>query len=761
MKKTLQIARLELSLLFFSPIAWLLMIVLFFQVAYGFTGAIESLQRAQSWYKMFGAFISHRLFTKTGQGVFSNLLNTLYLYIPLITMSLISRETSSGTIKLLYSSPLKISQLVLGKFIAMMTYNFVLILLMLVIVIGGAISIDHFAYTQIAGALFGIFLLLCAYSAIGLFMSALTNYQVVAAVSTFIVFAFLSYVGAFWQEYDFLRDVTYSLSMPGRVIKMLNGLLTTRDVMYFVVISGVFIAFTISKLAMARDAKGLLYQSGRYLLIMFCGLTVTYLTSRQQFIGYYDATANQRNTLHQYTRDLLKKMSDEPIEITEYVNLYDGYGKASPALRISELDRWEPYLRFNPNIKLKWVYYYNRLPDPSFFTGENKGKTMAQIAEKLVKYFKGDFSSFKSPEEMAKLIDLKGEDYRLVMQVKYKGKTNFLRVFQDQDYWPAETEIATTLNRFMVKVPKLLFVNDGYERSINKIGDTHYRQFANSKPDRHSLVNMGFDVDSTSLTHSDIPEDLTALVIADRRTLPNKETLAKLNTYLDRGGNLFLAAEPSKRDLNNKILNMLGLNLKPGTIVQPTTNFSQDKVTAYFTPEARRLLGFEGGDLPILMPGVSGLIIQKNVGFKITPLLRTDPSKSWNINRSAAADSANVAFEPQNGDQRASFSTAFCLTRTIRGKQQKIIVTADADFLSNSRITQGEIPAANSTFPAQAFKWFAGETFPITIPFVPSRDNAIKLSEGQIDLIKFIYLGVIPGLLLALGSILLIRRKRK
>ncbi len=319
MKKTLQIARLELSLLFYSPIAWLLMIVLFFQVAYGFVGAIEALQRAQSWYKMYDVFITHHLFTKNGQGVFSNLLSTLYLYIPLITMSLISRETSSGTIKLLYSSPLKISQIVVGKFVAMMAYNLVLIGLMVIVVIGGAFSIDHFAWQQVISALLGIFLLLCAYAAIGLFMSSLTTYQVVAAVSTFMVFAFLSYVGSFWQRYDFFREVTYSLSMPGRTIKMLNGLVTTRDVMYFVAISGIFISFTISKLAMARDAKGRLFQFGRYALIVIVGLAVTYLTSRQQFIGYYDATANKRNTIHDFTRNLLKQMGDEPIEITEYV----------------------------------------------------------------------------------------------------------------------------------------------------------------------------------------------------------------------------------------------------------------------------------------------------------------------------------------------------------------------------------------------------------------------------------------------------------
>ncbi len=79
MKKTLRIAGLELSLLFYSPIAWLLMIGLFFQVAYGFIGAIESMQRSQQWYNIVYSSLTNNIFTRPGQGVYSNLLSTLYL----------------------------------------------------------------------------------------------------------------------------------------------------------------------------------------------------------------------------------------------------------------------------------------------------------------------------------------------------------------------------------------------------------------------------------------------------------------------------------------------------------------------------------------------------------------------------------------------------------------------------------------------------------------------------------------------------------
>src|SRR5258708_6392519 len=163
-------------------------------------------------------------------------------------MGLMSREISSGTIKLLYSSPIKVREIIYGKFVAMMVYNLLLIGVLLLFVIAGIITVPHFDYGLVLSGLLGIYLLLCAYSAIGLFMSCLTAYQVVAAISTFVIFAFLSYIGTMWQEIDFVRDLTYSLAMTGRAEKMIAGLITTKDLAYFGVIIYLFLGLSILKL---------------------------------------------------------------------------------------------------------------------------------------------------------------------------------------------------------------------------------------------------------------------------------------------------------------------------------------------------------------------------------------------------------------------------------------------------------------------------------------------------------------------------------
>ncbi len=109
-------------------------------------------------------------------------------------MGLISPETASGSIKLAYSSPVTSGQIVLGKYLAAIGFGCCLMLVPIASAIYGSLVIPSFDWAPVLVALLGLYLLICAYCAIGLFMSSLTTYQVVAAVGTLIVLAILNFV---------------------------------------------------------------------------------------------------------------------------------------------------------------------------------------------------------------------------------------------------------------------------------------------------------------------------------------------------------------------------------------------------------------------------------------------------------------------------------------------------------------------------------------------------------------------------------------
>ncbi len=240
MKMILKIARTELRNLFYSPVAWFLTIVFLVQCGLYYTGMVFNMAKYQAFafentpaFKDFGISLTSSVFGSYN-GVFTNVLQNLYLFIPLLTMGMISKETNNGTIRLLYSSPVTIRQIVLGKYLSIVIYNCLLVSIAGIFMVNGVLSIQSADYGLMLSAALGFFLLVCAYTAIGMFMSSLTSYQIVSAVATFLSFYVLSKIGGLWQEYYLVRDLTYFLPILGRTSKMMKGLITTNEVIYFV-----------------------------------------------------------------------------------------------------------------------------------------------------------------------------------------------------------------------------------------------------------------------------------------------------------------------------------------------------------------------------------------------------------------------------------------------------------------------------------------------------------------------------------------------
>ena len=201
MKTIYKIARTELQTLFYSPIAWLILVIFTFQASMAFTNGLAGNVRSQELgYGLYnvtmGVFAGWR-------GMFIAMQQYLYLYIPLLTMGLMSREFSSGSIKLLYSSPITSTQIVLGKYLSMMLYGLIMLAIVTVYVVFYMFVLKDFDYPVAITGLIGIYLIMCLYSAVGLFVSCLTSYQVVAAIGTFAALTILQVIGGVLQGVDF------------------------------------------------------------------------------------------------------------------------------------------------------------------------------------------------------------------------------------------------------------------------------------------------------------------------------------------------------------------------------------------------------------------------------------------------------------------------------------------------------------------------------------------------------------------------------
>ena len=755
MKKILRIAKLELSLLFYSPIAWLILIIFIIQCGINFVDLLEAREgRQQLGYPVKGLTVD---IFGGGRGFFAAVKNKLYLYIPLLTMGLMSRELSSGSIKLLYSSPVTNRQIILGKFLSMMFYGLLLVLVLLMIVAIAAFSIENIDFEFLMGGILGLYLLICAYAAIGLFMSSLTSYQVVAAVSTLAVLAALNFVGEIGQSIDFVRDITYWISIEGRIDTFINGLISSKDLIYFVLVISLFLILTIMRLNSGRELRSSLVSASRYVAVIVAVLLIGYFSSLPAFDGYYDTTRFKQQTLTENSQELLEKL-EEPITITTYVNVLNAWANVgAPKYRIMDLNQFDKYTRFLPNLEMRYVPYY----DYSLNSRDSTDMSLEARGRRAAIAYGYDFDKLLTPEEIRERIDLVPELNTFVRTVEYNGESTFLRMFFDMITYPQEAEISAAIKRLLQEPPVVGVLSGNDERRIDRTGDRAYKDLTNTQNARGALINKGFDVVEIPIDSVEvIPPDLAALIVADPFGGYSEEELGKLNDYIESGGNMLLAGEPGKQSLLNPIIKKFGLRFEKGMLLQESEEFELDLIQAEVAEEASQIgIRFEE-DHVISLPGAVGISIEPNDDFEVIPVLETDETSVWNKRGDFDLETDTIVFDPES-DVRNEAPVAVAATRQLADKEQKIVVVGDADFMSNAELGRFNLRPKNYEFSFEIFEWFSDGEFPVDTTRPEPVDNRILVSQKEISWFELLFLGGLPVALGFAGAFTLVSRKRK
>jgi ABC-2 type transport system permease protein len=191
------------------------------------------------------------------QYFFQDMRYILLLTIPMLTMRLFAEERKMGTIELLFTYPIRDTDILMGKFLASLS----LFILLLILTLSYPISLTTIwnsieAKSLLAGYL-GIFLLGTSFISCGTFISSLTENQIVAAISTFgvlILFWFLT-----WNEAvagPTLVEMLLRLSLFDRSYNFFRGVIDTKDVVFFILFIIFFLFLTLQSLN-SRKWRGL------------------------------------------------------------------------------------------------------------------------------------------------------------------------------------------------------------------------------------------------------------------------------------------------------------------------------------------------------------------------------------------------------------------------------------------------------------------------------------------------------------------------
>jgi ABC-2 type transport system permease protein len=177
-------------------------------------------------------------------GVFANMGLMLVFIAPILTMRLLTAEESEGTMELLLTTPVTVFDIVVGKYLA----AFTVFLMGTVLTLSFPLFLCTYGspdFGPIITGYTGFVLLGGAFLAIGLFMSATTDNQVIAGVLTFGVGLALWIVGWLAEELTGkARDIANHISAVQRYEGFLYGVLDLSDVTYFITIILAFVFLT-------------------------------------------------------------------------------------------------------------------------------------------------------------------------------------------------------------------------------------------------------------------------------------------------------------------------------------------------------------------------------------------------------------------------------------------------------------------------------------------------------------------------------------
>ncbi len=285
-----------------------------------------------------GAFLAVTLFTffwiETffARGVAD--VRPLFRWMPLLLIFLVaaltlrqgSEEQRSGTLEVLLTLPARPAQLVIGKFLAVMTMVLTALILTLPLPLTVA-ALGNLDWGPVVGGYLAALLLAAAYAAIGLFVSSRTDNQIVALILTVLLAGLFFLVGT-GGVLDFVRggvaDLLRAIGTSSRFESIERGVIDLRDLIYYLSLTGIFLVLNIFSLERKRWSVGESTRPYRRAQAVTTWMVVANLVLVNVWLYplqtlRLDLTEQQEFSLSPATRTLLSNLQ-EPLTLRAYIS---------------------------------------------------------------------------------------------------------------------------------------------------------------------------------------------------------------------------------------------------------------------------------------------------------------------------------------------------------------------------------------------------------------------------------------------------------
>lgn len=311
----------------------------------------------------------------------------------------------------------------------------------------------------------------------------------------------------------------------------------------------------------------------------------------------------------------------------------------------------------------------------------------------------------------------------------------------------SERALSGAFARLLIEEAPWVAVIEGHgERSISGTAPADLGRLGTE------LEEQGYRVRPLDLARvSEVPVNTHLVVLSMPAISLFPGEVERLREYLDRGGNLLWLLDPGPLNGLERLAESLELTPLPGLVIDPAARrlgVSDPAVVALIEgAQIRALRDRESDQQPALLPGALAFEPRAPADWTLSVTFESS-DRSWN-----ETGRLDIPLERDEviGESAGPLSVGLALTRPIvnAGREQRVLVLGDGDFMSNAYLGMG----GNQALALAAIGWLGGAQTLLELPPLEHAPEALELSDQRRVMLGVLALVLLPGSFAMLGLV--------
>lgn len=642
--------------------------------------------------------------------------------IPILTMRILAEERKQKIDQLIFTAPVPLWKIVVGKYLAMAT---VFMIPMLIVCIYPVIMSFYgtISFAECYVAILGFTLYGLTGIALGLFISGITESQVISAVIT-LVAMFLTYMmsgitNMISSEGNIITKILECFNFSSRITSFYDGTFYVPGVVYYVSVTGLLLFLTtqvIQKRRYTISTKKL--KVGAYSTTMIAVVTVAVVflnlmaNELPESIQNIDLTSNKLYSITEDTENFLAQLSED---VTIYVLAPENNHDTNVEKTLNK------YKEKSSHIKIEYK-------DPSIYPA-----------------FASNYSD-SNPSAGSLIIESGKRSKVIDYNELYVTEVDYTTYSQTVTGYDAEGQITSALSYVTNESNTKIYEITGH-------GETDLAESFTS-----SLTKANVEVESLNLISADsIPEDAEAIVVMAPQSDFSQDDVKKVTTYLENGGNAMISIGWTEDTMENLggLLKEYGLSLGRDVVVESDQNgYLQNPFYLLPTVQSTDITSAISGNYYIFMPYCIGITVDSSdESNSITTLLTSSNSAYGKADIQSA-----TSYGKEEGDSEGPFNLGVLSEKALDEGSSKLVVYS-SDSLFNDE-TDSVVSGANKELFKSTINSMVDTDVSVSIAAKDYETSSLTVPQMQTLIIGLITLIAIPLVMLLTGIIIIVKRRK-